>query len=138
MPPSQVALIVGLFIAVDLVVIPIVIRAGIVGSWGDLQKSWPGRPPADGAVVREFQSLRMGSTSFGGCVHIAVDEKHLHLLPAKFLRWFGAAPVSVPWESITDVRPAGRGKFASASLGGRRVTAPAWALELARGAPGGT
>jgi len=132
MPASQVATVVVIFILVDLIIIPLVIRAVVASSWGSLERAWPGRPVGGGAVVREFQSVRIGSSNFGGCVHIAVDDRFLHLMPARFIRWFGAGPVSVPWESLTDVRPVRGGAYASAAAGGTRLTAPAWALELAR------
>ena len=131
MPVSHNVIVIGLFVATDLVVIPLIIRTIVNGSWGELQNAFPARPVAGGAVLREFQSLRIGTANFGGCVHIAVDEACLHLLPAMFIRWFGAGPVSIPWESLSEVRRTSRGRFAEAVAGRKRLTAPAWALELA-------
>jgi hypothetical protein len=120
-----------IFAAVDAAVIPLVIRAVIVSTWGDLEKRFPGRPPAPDAVVREFQSLRIGSTNYGGCVHLGVDAGCPHLLPARFVRWFGAGPISVPWERIYGVRPARRGPMMTLSIGETALAAPRWAIEPA-------
>lgn len=136
MPVSQGAIAVALVVAVDLVVVPLIIRAVVQGSWGDLEKKFPARPPAADAVRRQFQSVRIGMSNFGGCAHIAVDRDCLHLLPARFIRWFGAGPISVPWDRLEDPSPA-RSGVVTARLGATKLTAPAWAVELCGRVPAG-
>ncbi len=64
--------------------------------WRPMERNWPAIEPAPDAVRRNFQSFRFGASNFGGCIHVAADESHLHLIPARFLQWFGIGPISVP------------------------------------------
>jgi hypothetical protein len=69
--------------------------------------------------------------NFGLCIHVAVDETHLHLTPARVLRWVGAGPISVPWESIRVKKTSRNGKWTTAFFGPLSVMGPTWCLQLA-------
>ena len=111
--------------------------------WGPLARSYPAQPADDDAVTRSFQSFRLGLINLGFCIHVTVDERHLHLRPAAVLRWFGARAASIPWGSIRIVkrsrpRPGGPLRMApsiTARIDGRTLAGPAWCLELAESAP---
>jgi hypothetical protein len=113
------------------VVEPVVIIWGVVRvAWGGFAGRFPQVEPEPDAVRKNFQSFRIGVMNLGYSVHVAVDAKCLHLTPARFLRWFGARPASVPWEQI---EPSGkhRGRYMDVRIGAQRVTGPSWALEIA-------
>ncbi|UCD75130.1 MAG: hypothetical protein JSV91_15265 [Phycisphaerales bacterium] len=111
----------------DLGLIWAVMKVG----WGPWMLQYPPREPTPDAVKRKFQSFRFGIMSFGGCVHVAVDEGHLHLRPILPLRWFGAGPISVPWSSIRPGRKRRPGRWLNVKIDGKAVTGPSWCLELA-------
>jgi len=117
-------------VAVDVVVIPIVIGAVISGTRGPLEKSFPARDAASNAVGSEFQSVRIGSANFGGCVHLAPDGRCLHPRPARLLRWFRARAVSTPWEQFEGQEPSRSEGRTTARVGTIRLTVLAWAMEL--------
>lgn len=131
MNTSQVLILVGLIAFVDLGVLPIIIYAMVNGSWGELERKFPARPLGNEAVRRDFQSVHIDLCSFGGSVHIAVDETCLHILPTKFLRWFKAGPISIPWEAVESVEPSWPRKYMKARVAGKKITTPRWALEMA-------
>lgn len=129
---SSVALVVLLVVLVDVTVVPLIVMAVVNGTWSPLADRYPAQPvPAD-AIRRDFQSYKVGLMNLGMMVHTAVDEKHLHLLPARLGRWMRMRPVSVPWEAVEPVRLRGT-KYAEVKIGKETVTGPAWALGLAFG-----
>ncbi len=103
--------------------------------WGPLARSYPAQPADDQAVTRSFQSFRMGLINLGFCIHVTVDERHLHLRPAAVLRWFGARAASIPWGSVEIVKRSRLGPSITAKVDGRTLAGPAWCLELAESAP---
>lgn len=130
MTPTVVILLVA-FVVFDLLVVFGVLFVVIRNTWAPWTAAYPRREPAPDAVRRNFQSFRLGMINAGYSIHVAVDETHLHLLPARFLRWFGAKAVSVPWSDIVVEKRSRSGTWVHASIGRRKVYGPAWCLELA-------
>lgn len=128
MPSAQtlgIVAIIALFVVVDFIVVRMVLRAG----WSTVADGFEARPVRPDAVRREFQSFKFGTYKFGHCVHVAVDEEYLHLLPAAVLRWAGIRAVSIPWGRIALEREgANRVKV---RIGKTHVTGPAWCLGMA-------
>ena len=135
MPWWQTAMLVAMVLAMDVVIVGAVISvAG--AAIRDLAARFPPREPLGAGVRRNYQSFAFGLSNFGGCIHVAVDEDHLHLIPARFARWFGARAMSIPWGAIEPGKR--RGRTMHAKITGTDVKGPAWCLELARppGEPG--
>jgi hypothetical protein len=120
-----VLVVVGTTLLIDFVVV----RGLIASGWSTLAQGYKAAAIGPDAVRRNFQSLNVNMFNFGLCVHIAVDEHYLHLLPSAFLRFGAARPVSIPWSDIELTRT--RGKWATAKMGNATVRGPAWALSLA-------
>lgn len=123
---------------IDLIVISAVFSmAG--ATLRSLGSKFPGVEPMPGAIRKEFQSFRFDSVKLGQAVHVAVDEKHLHLLPAWFPRRIMRMPaMSIPWDAITLTEPSSRVHrmavrrgMAMAQIAGVTVIGPAWCLQLA-------
>jgi hypothetical protein len=100
-------------------------------AWGPMARRWPARTPAPGSVRHNFQSYRLGLLNLGYCVHTAVDEAYLHLIPAKAIRWLGGQPMSVPWSAIELKKRGRNARHIAARIDGITLQGPAWALELA-------
>lgn len=140
MPPSALFGLSGGVIALVTVVVAlgVVVPALVRIGWGRWHARYPAVEPDPSAVRRRFQSFSVGLVNLGYCVHVAVDERNLHLTPVGVVRPFGLRAVSIPWGeiSVTGTLPFGR---RSATIGGVGVVGPAWCLDLARGtgpAPG--
>lgn len=104
----------------------------VSGLWGTLSSRYPAHPVLPSAVTKGWQSIRLhGWAGFDRCLTISVDEQHLHLIPWRMIRAFGAPPVSIPWGVITEVRPAWPKAYSKARVGGTTMHAPTWCLELA-------
>lgn len=128
----QVAMMVGVFVAVDIAVIGAIFSL-VSAQLRELAAKFPPRPARPDAVWRRYQSFRFGMSNFGKCIHVGVDEECLHLVPATLARWFGARPMSIPWDAIT---PGARmGAMLRATIAGTEILGPAWCLELARPDP---
>ncbi len=122
------------FIAVDAMIVLVVGRLLVSTLWKPLAHGHEHVEPLPDAVRKNFQSFRIATANFGFCVHVAVDENRLHLLPARFLRWFGARPMSIPWDQV-NLKKRG-GHWSSVKIGKRSVHGPAWCLNLAEPEPG--
>lgn len=119
------AIVVPCFIGLDLLIVSALMRAG----WSELTQDFPASPPAPGAVRRNLQSFKAGMYNFGFCVHVAVDEDYLHLLPARLVRWFGGRPASIPWGSIILLKPGRR--QTKVKIKSATITGPTWCLAMA-------
>lgn len=128
--PTAVWIAIGVVVLADLILMPIIIGAAIKNSIGAIATRFPAVEPARDAVMKEFQSFRFGMVNLGKCIHVAVDERHLHLLPAKFARLFGAKAASVPWEEVWVERKV-YGTFMRARIAGQQVLGPEWCLKIA-------
>jgi hypothetical protein len=129
MPSWAVPILVLVIILVDLVILLFVLRA-VSPRWNDPLRDFPPLPPAPDAVRRNFQSFRVDALNLGWCVHVAVDQGHLHLLPARLPRATGFRAASVPWDRITPVGPAVFKSF-TVAINRTNFTGPVWALRLA-------
>jgi hypothetical protein len=128
-----VPLLVPLFILGTLVVTAGVIRVFLKSLWSPMASRYPARPVLASAISRGCQSITLhGWAGFNGCLTIAVDEQHLHVIPWRMLHFIGATPISIPWDAITDVRPSWPKSYSKALVGGVKFQAPAWCLELAQ------
>ena len=120
---------IGLFAVVDTAVIMwAIIRFG----WAPIQKRYPPQAPGNGAVRRACQSFKIDLLSFGYAMHVTVDEIHLHLEPARILRWVGAHSVSIPWSEITLQKRSRNGRWITVKADKWTIQGPAWCLELAQ------
>src|SRR5213078_495240 len=110
----------------------VVVRMLISAGWNTVARGRRAEPVGEGAVRRRYQSFSFGIFNFGWSVHVAADERYLHLTPAGFMRWAGAKPVSIPWDEVrlAEKQPRRR-SLARAKIGKTTVVGPRWALELA-------
>ena len=113
--------------ALDVVILGTLIRLG----WRWLPREFPATAPRSDAVRRRHQSFQVGLLNLGFCIQVAVDEQHLHLVPIKPLRVFGAAPASIPWHAISFEKHTPGGRWATVRIGTHKIRGPAWCLELA-------
>ena len=119
-------------IVVFAVVEPIVILWAIVHfAWAPIHEKFPAHEPGADAVRRGFQSFRVGILKLGFSFHATVDEHHLHLEPAAYLRWFKARTVSIPWDAMTVGKRSRRGRWITVKVDKWTIMGPAWCLELA-------
>lgn len=117
------------------VILPLILRLVLGGTWRPLWAAHPGVAPAEGAVRRGFQSYKLGIVNLGFMIHTEVDERYLHLQPALFGRLCGMRRVSAPWEAVEPVKRIGK-RYAEVRIAGQRLFGPAWALGLAFGDAG--
>ena len=122
-----IALIISLAVVEPIVLIWTIVHFG----WRPFQDAFPAQPQRDDAVVRRFQSFRLGVLNLGFSIHVAVDEQHLHLQPVAVFRWFGAHRASIPWVSISVIKRSRSGRRITVKIGERTLVGPAWCLELA-------
>ena len=109
-----------------------------VAAWGPWQRAFPAQPQSRDALVKHGQSATLGALArMNNCITIAADEDHLHLIPFAAMRVVGAKVISLPWSGFEDVAPAKGAitQLVSARIGGRRFSAPEWAMRLARVEP---
>lgn len=124
MPGWLIFLFVGLELSFSISIVGVLLRA----SWGQLMK-FPSKPILDPHVRRNFQSFAIGVVNMGRCVHTAIDDEHLHLIPVTFMKWFGCKPVSVPWHEIQDHPKPGRSRsILRVKIGKIDVVGPRWCL----------
>jgi len=124
------------WIVVLLVVVDLLIACGLIAGslkflWNPLHLAYPPQTPADDAVRKQRQSFRIGALNLAYCIHVAVDETHLHLTPATLIRWLGGKPTSIPWDVIEFAKRSRFTKSATIQIGKRRVVGPLWCLQLA-------
>ncbi len=123
-------MIAAVVIGFDAVFIPLLVFGLVQGCWVPLQDRYPEQQREPDAVRKTFQSIRIDLFNLGFCVHLAVDSQHLHIEPAWLLRKVRARTISVPWEAIAGYKQ--RGRYAKVKLGTTTLTAPAWAMGLAK------
>lgn len=126
--PTTAVVIIVLAVLLDLLIVPLIIRAAIRAGWKRLQDTHPAADVGPDAVRKNFQSFKMGMMNLGLSVHVAVDDAHPHLLPAAMLRLFGAKPMSIPWDAI-EIKY--RGKWSTrTTIAGANVWGPNWCFDL--------
>ncbi len=131
MHTPQVFILVACIVGFDLLIIPVLIGAVVRSNWNPLADRFPAIDPALDAVRRNFQSFSSGSLSLGGCIHVAVDDRCLHLQPAWLARRLGVAAASIPWDNITIRRLGSRSAKVRIESTQVELTGPRWCLELA-------
>jgi hypothetical protein len=131
MPTWVIVLIIGIQLSIDAVIVRALLGSAS-HSFNAISDRYPARERLPDAVFRRFQSVRIGAIGIGGCVHIAIDERFIHVDPAWLMRVAGMRPASVPWESIQVVKTTKR--WAKVSIGTTTITGPTWCFGLAPGA----
>jgi len=126
------AVAIAAFVVIDLCVMCVVITA-FVAPVRELGKQFPPTPPAAGAVRRNFQSFRFGVLNAGSAIHVAVDDRCLHLSPSWLMRLMRMPAMSIPWANVRLIH---RGKRATrvrieSERERMEVKGPTWCLELA-------
>jgi hypothetical protein len=127
--PSQQVVIIACFVGAVILLDSVIFWALLRSGWSELVQGFSGAEVSAGAVRRDFQSFKVGLYSFGWCVHVAVDEHHLHVFPAALLRWVGATRASIPWERVRVVKVGKRST--RVQIGMTTVTGPTWCLSMA-------
>jgi hypothetical protein len=118
-------------VAADLLVMSLVFTGIVRMGWNQPLAAYPPQPIADDAVTRSFQTFRLGLVNLGGSIHVAADERWLHLTPIRLLRSLGARPASIPWDGIRIQKRSRNGRWITARIGRTTLQGPAWCLELA-------
>lgn len=133
MSPVAITLLVLVFLISDAALIGALVLAPIRTRWNALGRAFPARAPEANAVGQNFQSFVLGSLNLGWSIHVSVDMGHLHLRPARLVRWLGARPASVPWDAITfrAVRMSLGKPWVEVTIAGVELMGPAWCLEPA-------
>lgn len=127
---TQILLLVGVFLVMDTVIVGAIISAIVSSSFGVLSKKYPAVPMLPGAVYREFQDAAFGSSNFGKCVHIGVDENGLHLFPSAIIRWAGGKPATIPWTMVELVPDTKNRRLVKCTLAGIKSRLPAWCFDV--------
>ncbi len=110
MTTSQISVLVAAIVLIDGLVI-FGIRAWVASMFDELTRVFPPRPVRADSQRKRFQSIRVNSSNLGGCVEIATDREHIHVLPMGFARLLGAREISLPREAFAN---------AAKSFGGAR------------------
>ncbi len=124
----------------DLILVWTFLSWGFRRHWNLLAKDFPSIDVVEPSVTKDFQTFRINSMNLGGCVHVTLDDVHLHLNPASMLRWMGMTRVSIPWERIERIERIEPNdansifrlspKLRRVRIGSNNVTGPAWCFEL--------
>jgi hypothetical protein len=106
----------------------ITVLGGVIGNaWRAFAKPFPERVLGIPSFRRNFQSIQLGILGLGLSIHIAIDDDGLHLIPARYLRWFGCMPASIAWECIEVVKT---WKYqAKIHVGKTTIVLPRWCIE---------
>lgn len=128
-------LMVMLFFVVDAIVVCGIIGAFTNALWTPLVKRFPEQVIGPDSFRKNFQSISIGSVSFGFCVHMAADDDFLHWIPVRFLRIFGCKTISIPWSSVQPIskQPFLQKRLAKIVLlekKGQTITVPRWCLDV--------
>jgi hypothetical protein len=109
----------------------VILWAVVHFGWLPVSSKFPRREPGDDAVRRPYQSLRVGILNLAFSFHVSVDQRHLHLEPAAYLRFAKARTASIPWEAINVEKRSRGGRWITAKVDKWTIMGPAWCLELA-------
>ncbi len=129
MPWYGTAILICVFVLVDLVVVGAVMTFAVDSTLGRISKAYPGQSIASNANRRNFQSMSSGAVNLGGCIHIATDDQFLHLLPTAFLRLFKATPASIPWDAVELTPDQNSKRWITLRTAGTSLRLPAWILD---------
>lgn len=122
----QIVLLVSCILVSDFIVVGAILS--LLGqTLRGLSKKHPPLEPLPSAVRRNFQSIRIDMLNLGFCVHIAVDERALHLFPSAIMRLLKLPGASIPWDAFSNVKRKNK-SYAQARLEGSDVLLPLWAM----------
>lgn len=130
MTTTQIAILVGVVVASDLIIVPAIIAAAMRSCALPLAERFPAREVEGRAIRREFQSFSFGMVSMGWAMHVTADATHLHLSPSWVARRFRVRAASIPWDEIEVQRV--RGRTATVRIRSMRIgeiKGPRWCLE---------
>ncbi len=100
-PWVVVLLIAGIMLPIEIAVVYMLLRGPVNDVFNRLHVKFPPQPIGAHAVRRNFQSAKKDIVNLGFCVHFAVDDRYVHVMPAAVLRWVVAKPSSVPVELVS-------------------------------------
>jgi hypothetical protein len=130
----QIVLLVAALLAMDVVVVSAIMVGFTQSFFSRLAKRFPAVAPGEGAIRKEFQSVRVNSANFSRCVHITIDDERIHFEPARMLRWYGGVTVSVPWSEIEAMpQTLGARRWMKCKIAGISATIPTWCVDEAAG-----
>lgn len=95
-PWLVVLLLVGIMLPIEIAVVYALLREPVQDVFNRLHAKFPPQQIGAGAIRRNFQSTKKDIVNLGFCVHFAVDDRFVHMMPAAVLRWAGAKACSVP------------------------------------------
>jgi hypothetical protein len=128
---NNILILVAVIVGVDALIIPLIVGAVVDANWNPIAQKYPPVGPSPDAVRRNFQSFAIGSLSLGWCIHVAADERCLHLNPCWIARCIRARPASIPWQKLALESAIGKHAVAILpELPSIRVRGPRWCLEL--------
>lgn len=130
----HIMLLIGFMLMMDMIVVGAILNVAVQSFFEPLSKRFPPKEMMADAVEKSFQTVKVGIMNFGMSVHFGVDDKHLHVVPAKLLRWCGGKPSSVPLPEVSFKKPAKvndsrAGKLVEGRIGGIELMAPAWVFQ---------
>ncbi len=97
---TMIGLLVFAFILADVLVIGAILSIVFRRIWQPWVEKYPPQAVTEPSHTRKFQSFAVGQMNLGGCVHVTLDDRFLHLQPARPLHGLGLKPISIPWEAI--------------------------------------
>ncbi|HLP85797.1 MAG TPA: hypothetical protein VK157_15710 [Phycisphaerales bacterium] len=100
-PWIVVLLLVGIMLPIEIAVVYALLRGPVQDVFNRLHAKYPPQQIGDGAIRRNFQSAKKDIVNLGFCVHFAVDDQFVHVMPAAVLRWAGAKGSSVPVDVVS-------------------------------------
>lgn len=127
----HIMLLVGFMLMMDMIVVGAILNVAVQTLFEPLSKRFPPQEMMADVVEKPFQTVKVGIMNFGMSVHFGVDDKHVHVVPAKLLRWCGGKPSSVPLSEVSVDASAGvdrcrAGKLVDGVIAGIALQAPAW------------
>jgi hypothetical protein len=94
-----------------------------------LAEQFPFQPPGSNAEARNFQSISADVVNLGFCVHFAIDDAFVHMMPGAFLRMFGCRACSVPVQRVKAIRQGFLKSRIETQFGNQRLVMPRWVVE---------
>jgi hypothetical protein len=110
----------------DAILVLVILPRWIRSMWLPLEHAFPPVEPEPDAIRRNYQSFKIDLLNLGWSMHVAADSRHLHLSPARLMRFFGATPISIPWDQMQPTRRGAR-------VGRHTIIMPAWLRPLIPG-----
>lgn len=129
---TQLAIVLPIVLCVNALIVIMHFKA-CASAWNDLANKYPVNAAAilESAETkwREFQSISIDFFNLGFCAHLRLDQTHLHMAPAWFMRKLGAKPMSIPREALANSERR-RVVGVIVQLGGTQLKLPKWIMPL--------